>query len=168
MAPPTTLPPRPATTQNGLLSHATLQPRPQTVAPIPPPINAAGDDQSVGTNVTTTTGGDLSSITTNKLVVVFKTKGNLYLVKVAVTTHLFPKIKFIASKDDLDYSVDKNSISQIILTNLNIPPDTLAQIKCWAQIKYYVPLYMNRKRTAVTLALRNKFKGMSPRAQRRN
>lgn len=160
MAPTNTVPPRRAISQSGVLSHATLQPRPPTVAPILPPITTA-DIESVGTDVTTTTGGDLSSLTTNEQVVVFKTKGNLYLVKIAVTTHLFPKIKFIASKEDLDYSADANSISQIILTNLNVPSEPLAQIECWAQIKYYVPLYMNRKRTAVILALRNKFKGMS-------
>ena len=161
MAPTTRLQPRLAISQTGIPPSTTLPPRtPQPTAPILPTITTT-DDQHATTNPTTNTGEPQPAVNANETVHVFKTQGTLYLVKMAVTKQLFHKYKFITNKGDLDFSTDKTSIPQLILANINVPPDPLAQIECWAQIKYFVPVYMNRKRTSVTLALRNKFKGMS-------
>ena len=156
------LAPRPVSNLTTIPPIAQLQGRPNNN--IAQSNTHATDDQSVATAAgTTATGTDLSSITTNDLLLtqVFSSKGNLYLVKNVVCTHLFPKIKFVTAKQDLDYSMNEHSIAQIILTNLNIPHEPRVQMHCWAQIRFHVPVYMNRRRTAVTFALRNKFKGMS-------
>ena len=156
------LAPRSVSTHTTIPPTAQLQARPNNADAIALSNTPATDDQSVATAATAATGTDLSSITTNDLLTqVYSSKGNLYLVRNVVCTHLFPKIKFVTAKHDLNYSMDEHSIAQIILTNLNIPHEPRIQMHCWAQNRFHVPQYMNRRRTAVTLALRNKFKGMS-------
>ena len=165
MAPPRTPQQRLVISQSGIQSTTTQQPTTPNEDTIVPTVNTTTEQQSPETNQTTNTAtnnsGDISSITTSDSNHVYKTKGTLFLVKLAVNTNLFPRIKFIRNKEELEFSNDENSICQIVLTNINIPRDQVTQIECWTQIKHHVPLYMNRKRTSVTLAIKNKFIGTS-------
>ena len=91
--------------------------------------------------------------------VIFNTEANRHSIRRAVNDVLFPNIKFISSKLDLIYSTNKQSMAQIILTNLNIPADPIQQTNCWAQIRNLIPEMLNRKRTTITYTLRTKFDG---------
>lgn len=166
MAPPTELPPRTVPSSPHPNRNAILLPRPSHgVVSVSLTSTSGSDSQSVTTDHSTHTGGDVSALTTtiDSRIVNYRTPCIMFNLKQIITQHLFPKIKFIASKSDLEFSTDNQSIAQIILTNFNNLTDPLQQMQCWAQIRSDIPLFMNRKRTAINLAIKNKFKGMSMR-----
>ena len=133
-----------------------------TSPPEEPQENGTTNDNS---STTTATNGtiitDLSSITNSTPLnnILFNTHANRINIKQAVKKVLFPKIKFLGSKNDLEYSVDTNSIAQIILTSLNLPESHNTRNVCWIQVRHLISEYLNLKRTSVVHAMKQKFNG---------
>ena len=116
-------------------------------------------------STTTTTNGtiitNLSLITNSTPLnnIVFNTHANWINIKQAVKKVLFPKIKFLGSKDNLEYSMETNLIAQIILTSLNLPESHNTQNVCWVQVCHLIADYLNLKQTSVVHAIKQKFNG---------
>ena len=143
----------------------TLTQRPTGRTTVPhkePQENKNTNDNS---STTTTTNGtiviNLSSITNSTPLnnIVFNTHANWINIKQAVKKVLFPKIKFLGSKDDLEFSVQTNLIAQIILTSLNLPENHNTRNICWVQVCHLIADYLNSKRTSVVHAIKQKFNG---------
>ena len=143
-----TIPPRP------VVAHNNVPQEPQENENVQDNSNRAES----GNN---TFGTEFSTITNNTALqtILFNTRANRINVKQAVKKVLFPNIKFLASKDDLEYSLDKHSVSQIILTSLNVPEDHTTRNICWVQVRHLISEYLNFKRTSVVHAIKHKFNG---------
>ena len=143
----------------------TLTQRPTDTTTSPPEEPTENETTNDNSSTTTTTNGtiitDLSSITNSTPLnnIVFNTHANRINIKQAVKKVLFPKIKFLGSKNDLEYSVDTNSIAQIILTSLNLPESHNTRNVCWIQVRHLISEYLNLKRTSVVHAMKQKFNG---------
>ena len=90
---------------------------------------------------------------------IFNTHANQINIKQAVKKVLFPNIKFLGSKNDLEYSVETNLIAQIILTSLNLPENHNTRNVCWVQVCHLISDYLNLKQTAVVHAMKQKSNG---------
>ena len=116
-------------------------------------------------STTTTTNGtiitDLSSIANSTPLnnILVNTHANRINIKQAVKKVLFPNIKFLGSKDDLEYSMETNLIAQIILTSLNLPENHNTRNVCWVQVCHLISDYLNLKQTSVVHAIKQKFNG---------
>jgi len=127
--------------------------------------NLTHGDTATHTSATDNT-TDISSIT-NELPTTTATTTNLIFDTEAirfnlldvVKTYLFPLVKFINNKGELDYCVNPQSISQIVLNHLNIPLDPNIRRLCWLQIWRHVPKYLNSKRTTIVKAINTCFTG---------
>ena len=164
--PPNQTPAPPRTVQavrTETMETLTQRPTGRTIVPHKEPQENKNTNNN--SSATTTTNGtivtDLSSITNSTPLnnIVFNTHANRINIKQAVKKVLFPKIKFLGSKNDLEYSVDTNSIAQIILTSLNLPESHNTRNVCWIQVRHLISEYLNLKRTSVVHAMKQKFNG---------
>ena len=64
-------------------------------------------------------------------------KSTRSVVQAIVTTCLFPRVKFVNRAGDLDYSTNKNSICQFVLTRAKLPAD-FVESEFWEKAKTWV------------------------------
>ena len=64
-------------------------------------------------------------------------KSTRSVVQAIVTTCLFPRVKFVNRAGDLDYSKNKNSICQFVLTRAKLPAD-FVESEFWEKAKTWV------------------------------
>ena len=87
----------------------------------------------------------------------YNTDHNLSTFKLAVKEHLFPVFKFCTSPKDLVFSVQPNSVCQIVMRHVGIQPEQ--QEDCWNTYQHHVRSDLSRKRNNVVGQLRKKFQG---------
>ena len=78
-----------------------------------------------------------------------------------IKVFVFPKIKFINTYTDLDYSNNETSVCGLVKKHLNMPCTEPNKLIWWKQLKVHVPMYLNRKRSTVSKAIEKRFESKS-------
>jgi hypothetical protein len=81
-----------------------------------------------------------------------------YALSHIVTKYLFPRVKFLDKKLDLEYSEQKNSVSCFVFGRLPMRKDFNLETY-WNEIKKFISDCITKSRSEKTTALRNAFHG---------
>ena len=86
---------------------------------------------------------------------------NKHNIMNVIKTDIFHKYKYVRSKDDLEFSTDDFSLSQMILNSLNVTEDLIIRQSCWKQIRYLVAKNLNLTRAIKLNAIKLRCDGKS-------
>ena len=81
-----------------------------------------------------------------------------YILSLIATNFLFPRVKFLDYKIDLQYCQRQNTVSHFVLGMLLMRKDVNLQTY-WKKIKKYIGRCITRLRSEKTVAIRNAFHG---------
>ena len=107
---------------------------------------------------------DNQSVTTNSfesVSYIFDTASNRMNFNNVIKMFVFPKIKFINTHAEVDYSNKETSVCGLVKKHLNMPSTEQNKLIWWKQLRVHVPMYLNRKRSTVSKAIEKRFESKS-------